>query len=517
MKKVFNIAGPCVPEEHYMLHFEKKIEEIKTLVEQKNYFVLHAARQSGKTTLLLELTKMLNAESEYYVLYCSLEGLQNISNRKEGIPAIVETIRNSLLNFSFPLAESFAQNANKNDFANVIKTELTTYCKQLDKPLVIFFDEADCLSDDTLITFLRQLRNGFNTRSLAPFVHSIALVGMRNIRDYKAKIRPDSQTLGSASPFNIVTESLTLSNFDMENIEQLYRQHTEVGGQEFTRAAIMRVYEKTDGQPWLVNAIARECVVKLLSKDSSQKITEEFIDMAIDNLIIRRDTHIDSLLERLKEERVRSIIEPMIIGKKNAINFTDDDTGYCLDLGLIKVVEGELLPANPIYNEVIIRTLTYNTQFHLIGQITKTWQNEDGFLQMDDLLQGFQEFWRENSAIWQEKYDYKEAAPHLILQAFLQRVVNGGGSIQREYAANRGRLDLCIFFKGKRYPLEIKLRYHSKTYQQGIEQLSQYMDTLGLSHGWLIVFDKRKSISWNKKLFMRKKKINSKEITIIGV
>ncbi|MDR2691338.1 MAG: ATP-binding protein, partial [Dysgonamonadaceae bacterium] len=96
----------------------------------------------------------------------------------------------------------------------------------LDKPLVILFDEADCLSEGTLISFLRQLRSGYNDRSFVPFVHSVALAGMRNIRDYKAKIRPDSESLGSASPFNIVTKAYTLQNFTKDEITQLYLQHT---------------------------------------------------------------------------------------------------------------------------------------------------------------------------------------------------------------------------------------------------------------------------------------------------
>ena len=305
-KKIFNITGPCIPQKHYMLNAFHRIEEVMSLIEGESYFVIHAARQSGKTTLLLELTLKLNAQREYYALYCSLESSQGIADSEKGIPSIVKTIKDAIKNSTLPEKENFAISADYSDYSNVLKSTLSDYCRVLDKPLVIFFDEADCLSESTLISFLRQIRNGYNTRSLSPFVHSLALVGMRNIRDFKVKIRQDSDTLGSASPFNIVSKSLTIKNFSKQEIADLYWQHTDVTGQIFEEQAIEQVYQETDGQPWLVNAIAREVSDEILKSDYSKKITANLIDVAIQNIILRRDTHIDSLLERLKEERVRN-------------------------------------------------------------------------------------------------------------------------------------------------------------------------------------------------------------------
>jgi Cdc6-like AAA superfamily ATPase len=188
MKKTFNIAGPCHPAEHYMLPTQQRCTGLMELIEQKQYFVIHAARQTGKTTLLFELAKQLNETGQYYALYCSLETIQNIVDAKEGIPAIIKVIENRLkfhqtLRHYYPFAEPI----NYADFNVALMTTLTYLCEALDKPLVILFDEVDCLSNGTLISFLRQLRNGYIERSQIPFVHSIALVGMRNIRDYKAK------------------------------------------------------------------------------------------------------------------------------------------------------------------------------------------------------------------------------------------------------------------------------------------------------------------------------------------
>ncbi|MDR0724435.1 MAG: AAA-like domain-containing protein, partial [Prevotellaceae bacterium] len=243
--KEFNTAGPCNNAKHYMIEAATRLHGVEQLIDGEKYFVIHAARQSGKTTYLQDLTKRLNAEGHYYTLYCSLERLQEIIEPETGIPEIVKTIKNKLRFSGIPHYTEFAKEADYDNFTGVLNTELTLFCMLLDKPLVILFDEADCLSEGTLISFLRQLRSGYNERSNVPFVHSVALVGMRNIRDYKAQIRPDSESLGSASPFNIITESLTLKNFTKEEIGQLYSQHTDETGQIFEDDAIELVWEQT--------------------------------------------------------------------------------------------------------------------------------------------------------------------------------------------------------------------------------------------------------------------------------
>ncbi|MDR2169817.1 MAG: AAA-like domain-containing protein, partial [Planctomycetaceae bacterium] len=303
--RYFNIAGPCNNDEHYMINASLRLQGVDQLINMKQYFVIHAARQSGKTTYLQDLSQRLNAEGNYYTLYCSLDKVQNISDAERGIPAIVRVIRDALLFTSIPHRAEFAKDADYDNFTGVLGVSLSLFCMLLDKPLVLLMDEVDCLSGETLLLFLRQLRGGYIDRNVTPFVRSVALVGMRNIRDYKAQIRPDSESLGSSSPFNIVTKSLTLTNFTKDEIIQLYQQHTNETGQIFNDDAIELVWNQTQGQPWLVNAIAHEVIFEILQSDQTQPITLELVNRAIQNIILNRPTHIDSLLERLKETRVR--------------------------------------------------------------------------------------------------------------------------------------------------------------------------------------------------------------------
>jgi len=517
-QKYFNIAGPCNSSKHYMLDPLRGIrEELNDLIEQEQYFVIHASRQSGKTTLLLELTDKINAEGKYHALYCSLEGIQSFTEPEKGIPEIVRKMESCIKNQGLP--NGFAKDANYSNISGVLNDSLVNYCRLLDKSLIILFDEADCLSNGTLITFLRQLREGYISRARVPFVHSLALVGMRNIRDYKARIRSDSETLGSSSPFNIVAESLSLKNFTKEEVIELYSQHTKETRQVFEPQAIDYIYEQTQGQPWLVNAVARECVEKICKKDYAIPITSEMAKTAINNIILARGTHFDSLMERLRENRVRTVIQPLILGEE--ADRTTDNYLYAKDLGLIRDLNGKVEPANPIYAEVIIRTITCTAQ----EAIKNSKPNSDlpkyvidGKIDINYLLKDFQSFWRENSEIiWDELYEegfreYKEASPHLVLQAFLQRVINGGGHISREMALGKKRADICIEWEGQKYPIEIKILRNSNSISDGLAQTLEYVERCGTERGWLVVFDRDAGKSWEEKLYVKE----CDKITVFG-
>ena len=521
-KLSFNVAGPCVPGKHYMLDPLRGIGgELMDLIDGEYYFVIHAARQSGKTTLLKELVRRINAKGEYYALYCSLEAIQELREPSIGIPGIVNKIAGRVENQGLP--EGFAKNANFSDFSGVLNRALTNYCRTLDKPLVIFFDEADCLSNGTLITFLRQLREGYIDRPDVPFVHSVALVGMRNIRDYRAHIRPDSATLGSSSPFNIMREGFNLRNFTQAEVAELYAQHTAETGQVFEPQAVEHAFEQTQGQPWLVNAIACECVEKITKKDYSIPITKDMAEQAIRNLIHNWGTHFDSLMERLKEQRVRNVIVPLLLGEDVASRRSDDYL-YTRDLGLIREIDGRVEPGNPLYAELIVRTLNWDAQ-RLIESEHKEYiiprYLKDGKLDMDFLIRDFQEYWRENSEIWKGRYqkdfyEYDEAAAHLVMQAFLQRVVNGGGQVLREMALGTRQADLCVVYDGKKYPVELKILQNERSRAVSLKQISDYADKVGSDTGWLVVFDRDAEKSWDEKIYMGKETVNGKVITVAG-
>ena len=514
MEKCFNIAGPCFPDEHYMLPALERLPGIMRIVEQRGYFVLHAARQSGKTTALMALVDEINSKGQMNALYFTVESVQRFTDPREGMPKIVERMLSALTNN--PLFKSFAaSDAAKTDD---VREFLGGAAAASGKPLVVFFDEVDCLSDDTLVTFLRQLRDGYITRRVSPFPASIALVGMRDIRDYRAKIRPDGQTLGSASPFNIITEDLTLGNFSESDVARLYAQHTDATGQVFVPEAVSAAWQFTRGQPWLVNALARECVVKIHDYRYDEPITAEDISIAKERIIRARGTHVDSLMERLKEPRVRRVVEPVILGKERGAPVNDDDYRYVLDLGLLRENENHVLvPGNPMYAEIMLRYLSNDEQVHFYAKYEKPfWLKGDGSLDMPALMAEFQRFWRENSGADREVYGYNEATPHLVMMGYLQRVVNGGGRIAREMALGSKRLDLCVEFGKFRYAVELKMRRNFSP-TESPAQLAGYLDTLGLAEGWMAIFDEDMSKPWDEKIYTRDMALDGKTLHLIGL
>jgi hypothetical protein len=369
---------------------------------------------------------------------------------------------------------------------------LKAWAQSSPRPLVVFIDEIDSLQNQTLITILRQLRDGFPRRPQG-FPQALALVGMRDVRDYKVA-SGGSDRLNTTSPFNIKVRSFTLSNFSLKNVENLYQQHTDATGQIFTPDAIERAFYLTDGQPWLVNALAKE-ITEYLATDVTIPITVELINQAKEILIQRQDTHLDSLAERLREDRVKVIIEPILAGQ-DLPDVPQDDIRYLLDLGLCKIEYGRGLEiANPIYQEVLPRVLAYTTSAS-IGVIEPRWLSATGELIPTELLDSFLAFWRQHGEPLFKSTPYPEIAPHLVLMAFLHRVVNGSGTLEREYAIGSGRMDICLRYGKVILGIELKVWREGKPdpLTEGLKQLDRYLSGLNLETGWLVIFDRRPNL-----------------------
>ena len=117
---------------------------------------------------------------------------------------------------------------------------------------------------------------------------------------------------------------MLIPNFIESDIRTLYAQHTAETGQVFADGVVEDVWRLTRGQPWLVNAIAHECVAKIHALRYSEPITVADVEAAKEAIIRRRDTHVDSLMERIREPRVRRIVEPLILGNETELTANDD-------------------------------------------------------------------------------------------------------------------------------------------------------------------------------------------------
>ena len=473
-----------------MLKPERRLPDVRRLIDQQSNLVLHAPRQVGKTTSLLSLARALTAEGRYAATLVSAEvGAPFAHDSGAAELAMLSSFRGST-EWQLP-SELQPPPWPDAPAGERIATALRAWAQACSRPLVVFIDEIDALRDDALISVLRQLRAGFPGRPDA-FPWSLALIGLRDVRDYKVAAG-GSERLGTASPFNIKVESLTMRDFTHDEVEEFYQQHTEETGQRFEREAVDRAFELTQGQPWLVNALARQ-LVEVVVPDRSSAVQAADVQRAKAILIERQDTHLDSLAERLREPRVRAVIEPILAGTALP-DLPADDVRFVQDLGLARVAEGGgLRVANPIYAEVIPTALAYVTRASL-PQIAPTWLTEDGRLDADRLLEAFVAFWRRHGEPLLGSAPYHEIAPHLVLMAFLHRVASGGGTLEREYAIGRGRVDLCLRYGADTLAIELKVWRDGEPDPrgEGLAQLDGYLAGLGLSTGWLVVFDRRAS------------------------
>jgi hypothetical protein len=200
----------------------------------------------------------------------------------------------------------------------------------------------------------------------------------------------------------------------------------------------------------------------------------------------------------LRDPKIKAVIETIFTGANDpSLGRVNPDVELAMDLGLITwKSETGFTIANPIYEEILTRYLNSGYHDNLPPPSSWQWQKPDGSLDMDALLREFQRFWRKHSAIWEQKADYTEAFPHLLLTAFLQRVLNGGERIERESAAGRGRMDLAIEYQKLWHIIEIKLIHSWDTpdevRKEGLEQINRYRDTIDPSApAYLVIFDRR--------------------------
>jgi hypothetical protein len=519
--RFFNTAGPVNCAKHYCLPPLERfnLTDILSLIAQEKYFVLHAPRQTGKTSALLALRDYLNQEDRYRCLYVNFEVAQGYRDEvNEGLTALLQEIGyQARWTLNDPTAETIAEDLITLS-APSLSVFLGRWCSAADRPTILLIDEIDALVGNVLITVLRQIRAGYPNRPQA-FPSTVILCGVRDVRDYRMRSATGGEIITGGSAFNIKAASLRLGDFKQAEVERLLLQHTAETGQVFEPAALAAVWRLTQGQPWLVNALAYEACFASnahAGPDRTQPINEEMIEQAKENLIQRRETHLDQLADKLKEDRVRRVIEPILLGQTQPELLPMDDVQYVIDLGLVHR-DGQLYIANPIYREIIPRMLTWTTQLTM-SQATSWYVRGDGSLDLVALLNAFQQFFREHSEHWVERFDYKEAGPQLLLQAFLQRIVNGGGRIEREYGLGRMRTDLLVIWpvgeaanlqinklQIQRAVIEIKLLYKSleQTIASGLAQTWEYADRCGAAEAHLVIFDRTPGKPWDEKLFQR--------------
>ena len=342
-ERFFNTSGPVVPAKHYSIPplGRLDLDELLRLIRDERYFVLHAPRQTGKTSVLLALRDLLNERGAHRCVYVNVETGQTA---RGGVEAAMRTILGALAERALvTLGDDFLE-TNLGTFLaaegphGALRRALTRWCLHDPKPLVLLIDEIDTLVGDALISVLRQIRAGYDMRPAA-FPQSVVPCGVRDVRDYR--IRSESgEVITGGSAFNIKAKSLRLGDFDEDEARALLGQHTSETGQRFTEGALAAVWRQSQGQPWLVNALAYQaCFEDEAGRDRARTIDEEAVMDASEALILGRQTHLHQLADKLGEERVRRVVEPVLSGSGRSGEASPDD----VDMDKCRAESGHLV------------------------------------------------------------------------------------------------------------------------------------------------------------------------------
>lgn len=500
--RAFNTAGPILPDEHYHIPPLERfdLDGVLRLVDDKQYFVVYAPRQTGKTTALIALRDLLN-ERGYRCIQANLESAQTAPDLEQAIRNVLTQLASRAkltLDDDFP-ARTWPGVIAESGPAAALQETLTRWAAESPEPLVLLLDEVDALPDDLLSALLQQLGAGCET-SRARHPWSIAVCGVRDAREYP---------IPAGNPFT-ADRSIRLDDFSSSEVEALLGQHTEETGQRFTADAVEETRDATRGQPWLVNALAAgACFDAPAGRDRTRDITDEAIRDARERLILRRPTHFRQIEVCLKDARLRRVIEPIVGGLAGRSDAESDDVEFARNLGLIASTDPVRI-ANPIYREVIPRILARPVE-ETVADDGERYDRTDGSLEVPKLLTAFQQFFRENAEWWSQRFTYREAAAQVLLQAFLHRVVNAGGHIAREYGLGMGRADLRITWRGAGAPQVFVIECTVKRARDGLDtvirrgaaQTAAYMDRCRASEGHLVVFDTDDRKSWDERIFRR--------------
>jgi hypothetical protein len=404
---------------------------------------------------------------------------------------------------------------------------LQSWSENSDRPVVLVLDEIDSLVGDTLISVLRQIRAGYADRPRR-FPQTVILCGVRDVRDYRIHTA-HQEIITGGSAFNIKAASLRLGNFNPQETESLWQQHQEETGQQIDPAIFPKLWEDTCGQPWLINALGYEVTWRDRElRDRSRPITLERYKAARDRLIQSRATHLDQLADKLRDGRVRRVVEALLSGEPVVERFPEDDLQYLEDQGLIRR-KPQLTIANRIYQEILPLEITAPMQ-DVLTESQLWYVGPDHRLDVPKLLNAFQQFFREHSEAWLDRFEYSEAGPQLLMQAFLQRIVDNDGRVTREYGLGRRRTDLFIEWpldetQGYRGPIqkivvELKLLRTAPetTLADGLKQTAECADKCGANEAYLVIFDRRRpDRSWDERIWQRAESHAGRTINVWGM
>ena len=500
--KSFQTEGPIIPEKNYFVKRQDEINDFLDRIEQGKYIVIFAPRQTGKTSFFYRAMDELKKDTAYIPIEMNFETYSEdeIDEFYKNIGEELKyCIKERLEKLNIPHFERISTwlDAQKIQTHSSLEGFLREFHNHLSEgKVVLIIDEFDGIPQNALKTFLHTLRKIYHIKSRDAnknYLHSVNIVGVKSV----SQLDFDR----SVSPFNIQGE-FHLQNFTHQQIEELLAQYTAEVGQEFDPVVIELVYQKTAGQPFLVNRLS-QILTEELGIPKTETITEEHFLEAYNILLERDNTHFQHIRRNIKRKpEFRNILLQTIFNEKGVrFNIHNDDISELVTYGLIKKGEGGYcIIDNPIYQNVVINTfnpLINGLETEYLPDeplVSSDYITRDNRIQLEALIDNFVlHIKRSGYKILAFPSPPQEFVGQYLLLTYLDIFVSEiGAHIYPEVSTGRGRMDIILLYHDKKYIIETKLWAGEKRYQEGKKQLARYLESEQVDEGYYLVFDYRK-------------------------
>ncbi len=510
MKKVFNTTGICVPQRHYMVHLQNRLEKIKKLVDEGKYFSVHKARQYGKTTTLMALGKYL--QKEYHVVSMDFQTFGNAEFQTEhrfslsfagsfvrlflkNSPQIsdrLQTAVDALAKNVCQMQEHFA--------LKMLFEQLGEICEASDQPVVLMIDEVDSAANhQVFIDFLAQLRAQYLNRYEQAGFWSVILAGVYDIRHLRHKLRPDEEHRMN-SPWNIAAEfkiDLSFSQSEIETMLQEYAKEQQV--QMDIQAVAELLWDYTAGYPFLVSKLCQ-----LMDEDVSAGIacgskaeawTKKGFFEAVRLILWDKNTLFESLTGKLHDYPRLAVMLRTLLFTGRTFSYRAD--GNILDIatmfGFIKNQNGTVAIANRIfetylYNYFLSEEEMRETELYQASLQDKNQFLIGGYLNMKRVLEKFVVHFHDIYGSRSRTFLEEEGRQYFLL--YLKPIINGTGNYYIEARTrDLGRTDVVVDYRGEQYIIELKLWRGEEYNRRGEQQLLGYLDSYNVNVGYLLSFN----------------------------
>ena len=506
--KRFNTTGLCNPKKHYMVNISEKLEKIKALIENEEYFVINRPRQYGKTTTLTALENSL--KEKYLVISISFEGIGDIafSNEEKFVIEFINLIEDILNCIDENLSETFKKLSLGVCTLSNLSRLISKFIKKLDKEVILIIDEVDKSSNNQIfLNFLAMLRNKYLDREKGKAItfKSVILAGVYDIKNLKLKLRPEEERKYN-SPWNIAVPFKVDMSLHKDGIKNMLDEYKKDKNLTFdTLKSSEFIYFYTNGYPFLVSRLCQ-----IIDEDLDSSWNDENMLKAVKLLLSEKNTLFDDVIKNVSNNKdlYEYIFDIVFNGEEKDFNIDNNIVDLGVTFGYFKEEDGKVKISNRLLEQRLYNYFVTNLKLrNVAGYNIKANFIEGTGLNIEKILIKFQEFMKEQYSSIDKNFLEREG--RLLFLAFIKPIINGVGFAFKEVQiSEEKRLDVVITYNKNKYIIELKIWRGEEYHEKGLKQLANYLHINNENKGYLLIFNFNKNKEYKKeKLIIEEKEI----------